>query len=506
MTADRDHALFFIIGFVIYNLVMIGIGIWYSRGKNDGKSYLTGGSNLSTFLVFATMGATLIGTGSSIGATANGFKMGWGGSAYGLGACFGVLVLVWVMYKDKIRTKGFVTMAEEAQYHFGGNVAMKHVMAIMMMIVEIIWLGNHINGGATYLSFITGLSPVWSRLIMAAVFGVYVIIGGLLAVVITDAIQLMILLFGFVVITIVAIPTAGGWDAIQATMIEGGKSGGLTFYGVEALGVMGLISLIFTIAIPCLGTPTYRMRWYYSNDDKAARKALSRSALLLFVFSLVPAIIGMAAFAIAYKSNATAVLERPDYAFIFMATQVLGPMLGMLFMCAGLSATVSSGDSDAIACVTIFIQDVYPILTGKELHEDKVKPWSRIAVCLTLAFAFVATLFATDVMGYISNVIGSIIPGVSIAMLLGAVWKRVTWQGGLASIFSGLLFGVMYLGVDGFRKIIADTFVGPAIPASAVALVCGVAVSLMTPACTKTEEECMAAVLASRGKNIDAGH
>ena len=503
---DSSHSLVFIIGFVIYNCIMIGIGIWYSRGKNDGKSYLTGGANLPTFLVFATMGATLIGTGSSIGATANGFRVGWGGAAYGLGAFAGVIILVLIMYKDKIRTKGFVTMAEEAQYHFDGNLIMKNVMAVMMMVVEIIWLGNHINGGATYLAFITGIDPILARAIMAVIFGIYVVIGGLLAVVITDAIQLMILLLGFVVVTVVAIPVAGGWGAIQQAMIEGGKEPALSFYGVGALGVMGLISLIYTIGIPALGTPTYRMRWYYSHDDRAAKKAMTRSAFLLLVFSLVPAIVGMAAFAIAYKANATQVLEHPDFAFTYMATQVLGPMLGMLFMCAGLSATISSGDSDAIACVTIFIQDVYPMLTGKELQENKVKLWSRIGVAVTLLFAFLATLFARDVMGYISNVIGSIIPGVSIAMFLGAMWKRVTWQGGLASIFSGLAFGILFLGFSWFNRLIIDTFTGPAIPASVIALVFGVGVSLMTAAPTKTEEERMAAVLAARGKNIEAGH
>ncbi len=506
MSADSSHALYFIVGFVIYNIVMIGIGIWYSRGKSEGKGYLTGGSSLPTFLVFATMAATLIGTGSSIGATANGFRLGWGGSAYGLGVFFGILILIWIMYKDRIRSKGFVTMAEEAQYHFDGSIAMKHVMAVMMMIVEIIWLGNHINGGATYLSFITGMDPIWARAIMAAVFGIYVVIGGLLAVVITDAIQLVILLIGFVVVTIIAIPTAGGWGEITKTMIENGKESGLTFYGIGAMGVMGLISLIYSVGIPCLGTPTYRMRWYYSKDDGAAKKALTRSAVLFFAFSLVPAIIGMAAFTIATKNSAAAVLERPDYAFVYMATQVLGPMLGMLFMCAGLSATVSSGDSDAIACVTIFIQDVYPILTGKELEESKVKGWSRIAVALALFLAFLATLFANDVMGYISNVIGSIIPGVSVAMFLGAVWKRVTWQGGLASVFSGLLFGCLYLGYAPFTRAIAGTFTGPAIPASIVALICGVAVSLATAKPNLSEEQRMAAVLASRGKNIDAGH
>ena len=494
-----EHAYLFIGGFAVYTVIMIAIGVYATRGKVDGKNYLTGGAHLPVFLVFATMGATLIGTGSSIGATANGFRMGWGGSAYGLGACLGVLVLVWVAWKDKLRAKNFITMAEEAQFHYNGSTSMKNVMAIMMFVIEIIWLGNHINGGATYLSYITGLEPITSRLITVFAFGIYVIIGGLMAVVLTDAVQLMILLVGFVVITAVAIPAAGGWDTITSTIVEAGKEPNLTFYGVGTLGVMGLISLVYTVGIPCLGTPTYRMRIYYSKDDASAKKAFIRSAILLFVFSLVPAIIGMAAFTLAYKNNVTAVLERPDYAFTYMATQVLGPMLGLFFMIAGLSATMSSGDSDAIAGVTILIQDIYPMVTGKELPEEKVKGWSRIGVVLTLGCAFFATLFAKDVMGYISNVIGSIIPGVSIAMLLGSCWKKVTWQGGLASIFSGTLFGVIFLSSDAFKGWINGIFTGPAIPASIVALVCAVVVSLMTQHPLKSEEERMAAVIASRG-------
>lgn len=38
-----------------------------------------------------------------------------------------------------------------------------------------------------------------------------------------------------------------------------------------------------------------------------------------------------------------------------MTTQVLGPVVGLLFMICGLSATMSSGDSDAISGVTILL-------------------------------------------------------------------------------------------------------------------------------------------------------
>lgn len=496
---NGNFGTFFMIGFAVYVVLMILIGYFSSKGKASGKGYLTGGGQLPFFLIFATMGATLIGTGSSIGATANGFKNGFGGAAYGLGAALGVFGLAWLVKKTKIREKNFVTMAEEAQFHYNGNKIVKNVMSIMMYVIEVVWLGNHMNGGATYLSYVTGLDLMTCKLIAMLAFGVYVIIGGYLAVVWTDLIQLIILVVGFIAITVNSIPMAGGWGTIASTITAAGKAGNLTFYGVGTMGTMALISLIYSIFIPCFGTPTYRMRVYTAKDEKAGTKALSTSGILLLCFSFLPAIIGMAAFTIATQNNATAVLEKPDFAFTYIASTVLGPVLGLLFMISGLSATMSSGDSDAIAGVTILIQDIYPIVTGKSLPEEKVGKWSRAMTVVTLLLAFFATLFAQDVISYISNVVGSIIPGVSVAMILGALWKRSTWQGGLASVGAGTLFGILYLFVPAFQGFIVGIFTGPAIPATIVALVAEVIVSLCTKNAEMSVEEKLALVEESRG-------
>lgn len=498
--ATEINATFFIIGFIAYVILMIIIGYFCSKGKSSGKDYLTGGGKMPFYLIFATMGATLIGTGSSIGATANGFKNGFGGAAYGMGAALGILALVLVAKKSKLREKNLETMAEEAQFHYNGNRLIKAVMSVMMYIIEVVWLGNHINGGATYLSYVTGLDLTTSKMIAVCAFGVYVIIGGYLAVVWTDLIQLTVLVIGFIAITVIAIPMAGGWGTITETITAAGKGGNLSFYGVETMGAMAVFSLMFSVAIPCLGTPTYRMRIYTAKDDKTAIRALSMSGWLLLGFSLLPAIIGMSAFTIATQTGATSVLEKPDFAFTYIATSVLGPVLGLIFMVSGLSATMSSGDSDAIAGVTILIQDIYPIITGKKLDDKKMGSWSRLATVGTLLLAFFATLFAKDVMGYISNVIGSIIPGVSIAMLLGACWKRSTWQGGLASVFTGTIFGIVYLVVPSFNALIAGIFTGPAIPATLLSLAAAVIVSLCTKNEELSEEKRLELVMASRGK------
>ena len=70
----------FLVAFVVYIAVMIFIGWYSSRGKSEGTDYLTGGRGLNLLMIFGTIGATMIGTGSSMGAISNGFRSGWGGS------------------------------------------------------------------------------------------------------------------------------------------------------------------------------------------------------------------------------------------------------------------------------------------------------------------------------------------------------------------------------------------------------------------------------------------
>jgi SSS family solute:Na+ symporter len=151
-------------------------------------------------------------------------------------------------------------------------------------------------------------------------------------------------------------------------------------------------------------------------------------------------------------------------------------------MIAGLSATMSSGDSDAISGVTILLTDVYPSVTGKTIKEEDYQKYSRIALVTTLAIAFFITLFVNDVITYIQTVVGALLPGVAVAMLMGRFWKRANWQGGLACIGSGTILGVLILVIPAFKTWINSVFGGPAVAATLVSLVFGIVVSLIFPA------------------------
>lgn len=490
---DSRYVPLFIVGFLLYIGFMIAVGILSTRGKTGGSNFLTGGSNLGFFLIFCTVGATMIGTGSSMGAIGNGFNHGWGGAIYGLGASTGILSMLMFV---NIREKNFITMSEEAQYYYGGKKIVRQVMGFMMFVIEIIWLGNHMNGGSKYLAYITGLDDVLCKLITVLAFAVYVFIGGYLAVVVTDAVQFCVIIAGFALIAVRAIPAAGGYAKIAETFDAAGKSGAMGFYGIGSYGMMAAFALVLSTYMGVIGTPTHRTRIYTSADKGTAKKAFLSSGIMLFFWSFVTAVIGMSAFAIATEQGVT--LESADYAFSFMATHVLGPVFGLVLMIAGLSATMSSGDSDAISGITILLTDVYPSVTGKKIKEEDYPKYSRIALVVTLAIAFLITLFVNDVITYIQKVVGSLLPGVAVCMFMGRFWKRATWQGGLACIFSGTVFGILYLLLPSVSGWVDANMGGAAVPATIITLIFGVIVSLVTPADTTPEADRVKAVFDAR--------
>jgi len=120
-------------------------------------------------------------------------------------------------------------------------------------------------------------------------------------------------------------------------------------------------------------------------------------------------------------------------------------------------------------------------VTGRKIAEKDYAKASRIALLAALAIAFVITIFVTDVIAYIQKVVGSFLPGVGVTMLMGRLWKRATWQGALATIGTGTLFGLVIVCVPPVADFVKASFGGPAIPATAISLVAGVFVSLLTP-------------------------
>lgn len=227
----------FLGSFFVYLLAMIALGWWVSRHhRSTGDDFLLGGRSIPLFLTIGTTIATMVGTGSSMGAVGFGYNNGWAGALYGIGGAIGILLLA-VLFAS-VRKLRFMTMSEELAYYVGGSRVVRNVVALLIYIASIGWLGAHILGGGMYLAWITDIDLNTAKFVVAIGFGLYCVIGGYLAVVWTDTIQAILLFIGFIAMAVFALIEIGGFEHLADNM-DASTSG---FLGISSLGLIPAIS------------------------------------------------------------------------------------------------------------------------------------------------------------------------------------------------------------------------------------------------------------------------
>lgn len=471
----------FLIWFSVYASAMVALGWYVSRHQKNGDDFLLGGRSLPMILTLGSTVGTMVGTGSSVGAVGFGYTNGWAGMLYGLGGACGILLVAWLF--APVRKYRFMTMSEELSFYTGGSKFIRNIVALLIFIASIGWLGAHILGGGLYLAWASGLDINTAKIIIALAFVVYVGIGGYSAVVWIDTIQSLVLFAGFILMAVLAVHHVGGWQSIQRTVDPAAQS----LFAIDKLGVLPALSLAMVIGVGVLATPSYRQRIYSAKTVGSVRQSFTITGLLYLGFSFLPAIIGMAVWTM--DKN----LENSGFAFLY-ATQVLPPVLGMAVLIAGMSANMSSGSSDAIAAVSIMLRDLYTLITGHMPAPEKAIRLSRLFLVLVIGLALLFALTSNDIIGYITKMISMIMSGMFICSMLGRFWTRFNWQGALAALLGGAGASVVVL-VD---KEWLAFWGNPCIPSVLTSLVAAVVVTLLTPASALSREQALALITQER--------
>lgn len=445
--------------FLAYLILLTGFGWAVSRRQRSGDDFLLAGRGLPVFLTAGTTIATMVGTGSSMGAVGFSYANGWAGALYGLGGGIGIILLG--IFFAPVRSLRFSTMSEELAHYVGNNSLLRGLLSVLIFAACIGWLGAHILGGGLYLAWIAGIDMWLARLIIALGFAVFVIVGGYRAVVWTDSLQALVLFAGFIVLAVLSVREIGGLQPLMS-MRE--------FGGGQPLAPLHAVSLVVVIAVGMMAAPSFRQRIYSARSEAAARSAFLISGGLYLLFCIVPTVVGICAYALEPG------LENRNFAFPYLAVEVLPLAAGAVVLIAGLSATLSSASSDAMAGVSVLTRDF-----GFEWKSDKSEMrFSRFGLALVIGIAFAMASLSDDLIGYITAMISTVMSGLFVCGLLGRFWSGFTWQGAVAALLGGSLVSLLVLWREsGFWS---EAFWGnPVLPALAAALLAGVAASLVIP-------------------------
>lgn len=474
----------FLVWFLIYAACMMCVGWYVTRHQKTGEDFILGGRKLPMLLTLGSTVGTMVGTGSSIGAVSFGYANGWAGMLYGIGGAAGILLTAWLF--APVRKLRFMTMSEELCYYTGGSKIVKNLVAIIIFLASIGWLGAHILGGGLYLAWASGIDINIAKIIVAVGFIFYVGIGGYKAVSWIDTLQSIVLFAGFILLAVLSVSYVGGWDVVVSRT----DPKAYTLFGIGKLGIYPAISLAVVICIGVLATPSYRQRIYSANSTKAIRQSFVITGLLYMGFSFLPAIIGMATHAM--DPN----LENSSFAFLY-ATNALPHVLAMVVLIAGMSANMSSGSSDAIAGVSIILRDIYTLITGKMPPPEKAINLSRIFLLVVIALALLFALTSNDIIGYITKMISMIMSGMCISVLFGRFWHRFNWQGCVAALLGGSLTSLAIILTPEWSAFWGN----PSIPALTVSFVASVIVTLATPKNKLSRDDVLKLITDERERN-----
>ncbi len=412
---------------LIYAAVLMGIGLWVGRRVHRSSEFFVAGRRLGPWLLFATMLAANIGTGSTVGAAGLGYRDGlsawwWVGSA-GLGS---VVLAFWVgpLIRRLAAQHSFHTVGDFLEHRYGRSV--RAVIALLLWIGTPAILAGQLIGMSLVLNVIAGLEPWAGYLIAGLVATVYFSAGGLLTAAWVNVVQLAVLLTGFAVAIPLALGAAGGWgQVVEATRAvdgywsfwAGGESG---WFYLAMLGPAFIIS------------PGLLQKVYGARDDRAVRLGVGANAAALLLFAAVPPVLGMIA------RSAHPMLSNPDLALPTLLMESLPPVVGALGLAALFSAEVSSADVILFMLATSLSQDLYRRFVNPSATDAQVLRVARGAAVVGGVLGTGLAIVAGSIVSVLTVFYTLLTVSLFVPVVAGLYLRRLGTPEVLASIAAGV--------------------------------------------------------------------
>ncbi|MEO0473385.1 MAG: sodium/solute symporter, partial [Bacteroidota bacterium] len=197
----------------IYFVVLFGIAFWVIAQKQENtEEYFLAGRNMGWFIVGASIFASNIGSEHVVGLAGTGAKSGMPLAHFELHAWI-VLLLGWVFLPFYARS-GVFTMPEFLEKRF--NAKARWFLSIFSLVGYVLTkVSVSVYAGGLVMETLMGISFWKGALLTLAITGIYTAMGGMKAVVYTEAIQTIILIVGAIAVTLIGLSEVGGWEQLR---------------------------------------------------------------------------------------------------------------------------------------------------------------------------------------------------------------------------------------------------------------------------------------------------
>ncbi|MFD2131742.1 sodium/proline symporter [Pseudogracilibacillus auburnensis] len=463
---------------ILYLLLMLGVGIYFSRKKLDHADFFLGGNKLPGWALAFSERATGESAYMFLGAVGFIYVTGLSGIWILSGMFFGIIASWFFLAKrfmKETKKHQVYTLTDYIAVKFPNHSnIIRWLSAIIMVTFFTCYLAAQFSGvGKTLYSF-SGLDITIGTTAIALIIIAYACMGGFMSVVWTDTIQSFLMVAAFIIV-----PIAGYFEIQQADLsISSSLSsmGNGTDSWIGGLTGLALGAMLFTNISWFFGwlggQPQLSSRFMALKDEKDLRTGQIVAVvwtLIVYVGAFLSAIFA----SVIYQQGT---IEDAEMILPHMVFDLLPPWIAGIILAGILAAIMSTASSQLLVITTSVSEDIVHKAMGMEITSRTLVKISRIITILAGLIGIVVSLASGSIIySMVSFAWAGVGNTFSVVILLIFFWKKTSGTGIVATIITGFFSAILW-SISPLEAIIsakAATFF--------ICLIVGIVVSLLYP-------------------------
>ncbi|HIH76544.1 MAG TPA: sodium:solute symporter family protein [Methanomassiliicoccales archaeon] len=436
----------------------------YKKTKcND--DYMLAGRNIHPVILGLSYGATFISTSAIVGFGGYAAKLGMGIIwLVMLNISVGVLIAFMVFGKPTRRIGkklGAMTFPDLLGKVYKSNFV-QYVTGLIIMVGMPLYSSAVLIGGGRFIEQVLDVPYLWAIIGLTVITAVYVVFGGLVAVMYTDALQGSLMIFGMSAIMIITLSAVGGFDGFQsltdmshlvpAGLASTGMTGWTSFPELGSATWYTLVTtIIMGVGIGVLAQPQLAVRFMTAKDGKSLNRAIPVGAIFILITTGVAYTMGALTNVYFYEKFgkiSTEMTGNVDNIVPLFIDIAMPEWLVVMFVLVLLAAAMSTMSSLFHVMGTAAGHDIWVHIRrakffpsrlrgsdedASKLRVNKIGTFLMIAVSLGLAFIMPGDIIARATAMFMGLCAAAFLPAYTVAVFS----KNPSRLGAIASLLTG---------------------------------------------------------------------
>ncbi|MDF2654255.1 MAG: hypothetical protein K0R19_729 [Bacillota bacterium] len=429
-----SRVIIYMIYFTLYTVVLLFWGKSGFKKTNTIKDFCVAGNSLGLFISVSTFTATLFSAVSMQSVTGSVYQYGYSTILYSvIGWLLGGSCLIFVAFK--IKEYDIVTVSDYLRIRYQSRNYQAFTGAVTV-ICYILYIIIQIKGFGIVVSELLDINYNIAILLIY-LFIVYTGFGGLFSVAKTDALNIILVLVGVLLVAGNVLVELGGITAIHQ---EVGRITGGTSLDATTGGLFSPVMIMTTGMAWGLGTaanPQYIIRISSAKDKKTGILMICIAVYLLSLIYLGLMVVGMGSRVMA--PTVDSVQSVDEILAYIINTKLYAYISGVMFISI-IAAAISTANSQLLLLSSSFTYDIYINLFKREISNERFLNINRVIIFIAGTVSLLLSIQPLETLLIYGSYIWSIVAVTFLCPLYGGLyWKKATRQGAVLSSAGGIL-------------------------------------------------------------------